>query len=782
MYLYFDKQGILKEFINDESIRQNSAEVNTIYAYFESEVVTSNVSNFVAVDGVLQVGSSTQALTGFTLATGTIPYDSNRDLKYFRDGVTYRFYKYTLTAENLQAAGLALVTITAWTELSPTPTYAAQGMVTFQIQNSVVMQNTPLSQTDLTYLLGVIASKENANNKVTGFAGATDDTHFPTTQAVANYVEAHREIIFITQANTYAEITDILDDGNTPVLKVNNNEFYFSGIEDSKYCFANVADNVIYTYRIATNDTWTNDSFDLEDLDERYRYIVVDNASGYFASADRLKLRAYNTLVIYRRTSTQYYILIRTSTPNNNVINYTSINEYRSTWTDPSLGSVELTVYCTMEIDLQTGQYSITQNSRSEYSASSVNQKFQSVNNAYTAVNNKVDAVRQEYLKNASVNDEVLTIVNQSNNNIILDVSGKLNKNFSSENVLPDSIGENDYFIINVSGVPYKVSWQTIYNQLGVGGLTEHFKGTYNSLIALQTAYPTAEAGDYAYIAKQDSEDPTKVILTMAIWDDNDEEWQVQDTSLFVTISAFNDALNEKQDVIDNNNKLESDLVDDTGQTNKFVTQAMYDYLDNQLYQAPSIDLFQLYYNGQPATTPLESGSSGIVNQIRHREKNIDNISTLTFEGQSITPSATATIVNLTTPITIISTTTKTLNGVNTKNGTFSSSATISVLTYTYYKATSSTTTPTSDLTKGAQISTLPAQFDVSYASGDYIYFYHTSSGKTIQQYVLGQWTTITSTSLGSVTITKVNGTTQTYYAYRVGPFNASGTDTFRIA
>lgn len=559
MYLYFDKQGILKEFINDESIRQNSAEVNNIYAYFESEVVTDNVSNFEAVSGILKVGNGPeQALENFSTDTKMIPYDPNRDLKYFRDGVTYRFYKYTLTADNLTTDGLALVTITAWTTVGDPyatppvlPVYAAQGIVTFQIQTSVVMQNTPLSQTDLTYLLGVIASKENAVNKVMGFTGATDNTHFPTTQAVADYVEAHREIIFITQANTYAEITDILDDGNTPVLKVNDNEFYFSGIEDSKYCFANVADNVIYTYRIATDNTWSNDSFDLEDLDERYRYIVVDNGSGYFASADRLKLRAYNTLVIYRRSSTQYYILARTSTPNNNVINYTSINEYRSTYTDQALGQVESTIYCTMEINLQSGQYSITQNSRSEYSASSVNQKFQSVNNAYTAVNNKVDAVRQEYLKNSSANGDTLTIngvYNNSPSQTTFNVSGKLNKDFSGENVLPQPIGQNDYFIINVSGVPYKVSWQTIYDQLGVGGLTEHFKGTYNSLSALETAYPTASAGDYAYITEIVSGD---TILTMAIWDSTDNEWQVQDLSQYVSQQVFEDTVDDLQDDID---------------------------------------------------------------------------------------------------------------------------------------------------------------------------------------------------------------------------------------
>ena len=37
MYLYFDKNGVLKEIVNDEAIRQGSANYNKIYMYFENE-------------------------------------------------------------------------------------------------------------------------------------------------------------------------------------------------------------------------------------------------------------------------------------------------------------------------------------------------------------------------------------------------------------------------------------------------------------------------------------------------------------------------------------------------------------------------------------------------------------------------------------------------------------------------------------------------------------------------------------------------------------------------
>lgn len=233
---------------------------------------------------------------------------------------------------------------------------------------------------------------------------------------------------------------------------------------------------------------------------------------------------------------------------------------------------------------------------------------------------------------------------------------------------------------------------------------------------------------------------------------------------------------------------LDADAIDDTNTTNKFVTNAMYDYLDDLLYQKPAIDIFQLmYYNGsvwQTVSSTQETGSTITVNGIQHLETNISNIDgTLTFDSQSITKTNSTTNVSLTSPLSISTSTTKTLSGTNNKGTTFSKSYTINFYTYVYYKVTSSKTTPTSSLTKSVIANATTGEINVSYSASDYIYFYHTSANKTIQQYSLGQWNNVTQTEdLGQVTITKANGTTATYYAYRVGPFMSGGTDTFRIA
>jgi hypothetical protein len=113
----------------------------------------------------------------------------------------------------------------------------------------------------------------------------------------------------------------------------------------------------------------------------------------------------------------------------------------------------------------------------------------------------------------------------------------RVDKDFSGAGyTLANAIGDNDYLLINVNGTAKKILWSTIASGLGY---SDHFLGTYSSLSALETAYPTATPGDYANISTTDPDDPTKVIIDIAVWDETDNEWQVQGTSLYVTQSDF---------------------------------------------------------------------------------------------------------------------------------------------------------------------------------------------------------------------------------------------------
>ena len=69
-----------------------------------------------------------------------------------------------------------------------------------------------------------------------------------------------------------------------------------------------------------------------------------------------------------------------------------------------------------------------------------------------------------------------------------------------------------------------------------------------------------------------------------------------------------------------------------------------------------------------------------------------------------------------------------------------------------------------------------------TYTVGQYLYMYGTSSTLKVQSNILNQWTNVDYTAMGKIKITLANGTQKDYYAYRVGPFIASGTATYRIA
>lgn len=98
MYLYFDKQGNLKEQINDEGIRQGNQNINKLYIFWEDAENRNTLGvwyRFVssASDGFsIPKNVQTPIKMSNTTVTEAIPYDPKRDLKYFKYGQPYKFY------------------------------------------------------------------------------------------------------------------------------------------------------------------------------------------------------------------------------------------------------------------------------------------------------------------------------------------------------------------------------------------------------------------------------------------------------------------------------------------------------------------------------------------------------------------------------------------------------------------------------------------------------------------------------------------------------------------
>lgn len=376
-------------------------------------------------------------------------------------------------------------------------------------------------------------------------------------------------------------------------------------------------------------------------------------------------------------------------------------------------------------------------------------------------------------------------------------------QNFSTNGKVVEVTSSNTYSeiatIIGAGNIPL---YKTLSGYSYLSGYTPQNGNSLGSVTFLSSYFWTdnkQRQGLYKDIISSNGNRQTKAIYVEAsndkvssIVNDGSSNDNTQSTVKYTSVKAVVDYVSGKQNAITSNSPLESDVVTDTNQTHKFVTSAMYDYLDNQLYQKPTVDTFALLGtidggSSQSVSGKYETGSTIIVSSIRHKETNINNIDTLYiyFRGvalEAITKSDSVIDVNLSSPQTITNDVSSLLKGTDTKGNTFSKGVNIEFVNYVYYTITSSTTTPTTGLTKSVAANTTTTGFNVSYVAGDYIYFYHTSSGKKVQQYALGQWNDVTSTSLGSVTITKANGTTGTYYCYRVGSFVAGGTDQFRIA
>lgn len=148
IFVYFDKNGVIKETINDNKTRVGNSHSDRIYFYFEDELTFDDV--FITLErpnGTL----STEISIKNNIEELTIPYDKKRDLKYFENYKNYKFYFYELTSEDTKDKGLCLATIRT---LINDKIYA-QGLVTFNVQNNVIKVDHNITQSQYDYLLKI---------------------------------------------------------------------------------------------------------------------------------------------------------------------------------------------------------------------------------------------------------------------------------------------------------------------------------------------------------------------------------------------------------------------------------------------------------------------------------------------------------------------------------------------------------------------------------------------------------------------------------------------------
>lgn len=151
MYLYFNALGKLVEIINDDSIRKGADNVNKIYVHFEN--ASYNEDMYLLIERAN--GSLTSEYLVETTITKQLPYDAKRDMRYFKDYTPYKFFVYTLQNTDLSVEGLTKATI----RLVDGSTILALGLLTFNVENSVVNVDNGILQSQYDYILQIIQNK-----------------------------------------------------------------------------------------------------------------------------------------------------------------------------------------------------------------------------------------------------------------------------------------------------------------------------------------------------------------------------------------------------------------------------------------------------------------------------------------------------------------------------------------------------------------------------------------------------------------------------------------------
>lgn len=112
----------------------------------------------------------------------------------------------------------------------------------------------------------------------------------------------------------------------------------------------------------------------------------------------------------------------------------------------------------------------------------------------------------------------------------------KLNKIFN-DIAIANNLAENDYFVLNSGNQVYRITVENIKKLFGGGG-SDHYKGDFISYEELVETYPTAKAGDYAFVNIGSQ-------MIMYVWDSTGEDetmqglWRETTSGKYVLTTTF---------------------------------------------------------------------------------------------------------------------------------------------------------------------------------------------------------------------------------------------------
>lgn len=150
MYIYLDKSGTVKEIINDEALRQSSSNVNTMHVYFEG-YLEENISEVLATYELPSGTILDEAEVATETTTEEIPYNAERDLKYFKYYTDYPFYVFDVADLALAESGVVRLTIRMVSQASES--ISSMGLITFDVEQSIIKADYGVSVSQYNYLV-----------------------------------------------------------------------------------------------------------------------------------------------------------------------------------------------------------------------------------------------------------------------------------------------------------------------------------------------------------------------------------------------------------------------------------------------------------------------------------------------------------------------------------------------------------------------------------------------------------------------------------------------------
>lgn len=249
MYLYFDKNGALKEIINNDAIREGNTNYNKVYCYFEGGVENATGLTYTLENPSGEIGNEISFKGEQYVETGQIPYNKDVDYKYFKDFVNYTFNFFTI--ENIAENGLYKLTIRVFESSIVT----AKGMVTFNAENSVIKSDNNITQSQYDYLISLIndwidlidnkVSKKSADEKGTIYNDNTNKVYLERLyNAAKTFISLDGQLLRLKSTDGRNNSVVDLEQTNVSLSVAGNGTKYIMNIWENKVEILNI-DNVI---------------------------------------------------------------------------------------------------------------------------------------------------------------------------------------------------------------------------------------------------------------------------------------------------------------------------------------------------------------------------------------------------------------------------------------------------------------------------------------------------------------------------------------------------------